>query len=155
MTLLSQSVHYKSFCSDFQWMQCRLVSPPCLCKVSQIISKFKFTTKRTSLAQDYNSLLFYLSCFTAHAYFEQLTSSCMQVGKQCDQMVRLVFHYLAIYNNENLPISYKLCQSGFKTLPSTKLTLKILPRIIHFCQSGEISPNLTTLFVNIHSLIHL
>ena len=43
----------------------------------------------------------------------------------------------------------KISQSRFKTLPNIKLTLKTCQRLLTFCQSGEISPNLVTLAPNL------
>ena len=50
----------------------------------------------------------------------------------CDQMAKLCFQYLAIFSNENVPNSIKLCQSELKTLPKPKKTLKILPKIFNY-----------------------
>ena len=46
------------------------------------------------------------------------------------------------------PNAYILYQSGLKTLPKTKSTLNILPKIFNIGQSGGISPNMVTLVVN-------
>ena len=50
---------------------------------------------------------------------------------QCDQIARLFFNILAIYNNENLPKNKKFYQSWYKLLPNTKLTVKSLTEIIY------------------------
>ena len=43
----------------------------------------------------------------------------------------IIFQYFDIYNNENLPINIKFCQSRFKMLPNAKYTLQSLPEIIN------------------------
>ena len=54
--------------------------------------------------------------------------------------------YLAIYNNEHLPIKIIIGPRRLKLLPTTKITLqKIAKDFIIFAQNGEISPNLVTL----------
>ena len=41
--------------------------------------------------------------------------------RQCDQMARLFFVYLAIYNNKNLLyLVVNICKSRFKILSNTK-----------------------------------
>ena len=52
--------------------------------------------------------------------------------EQCDQMAKLVLQYLAIYNIEILPKIIQIVQSRFTTLPNTKWTLKIWPKISQF-----------------------
>ena len=63
---------------------------------------------------------------------------------QCDQMTKLCFKYLRIFSNEICPKAYKLCQRELKTLPKTKQTLNMLPRIFkcltkrwNFAKSGH------------------
>ena len=73
-------------------------------------------------------------------------SKCSNSWGQCDQMARLFFQYLAIYNDENLTRSIQkvpnkgsqLCQISNKPL------LKCCQRFLNVCQIGEISPNLVT-----------
>ena len=43
------------------------------------------------------------------------------------------------------PITFQICQSRSKILPSVHLTLRNCPRLLRFCKSGEISANLVTL----------
>ena len=43
------------------------------------------------------------------------------------------------------PFALKNCQSRFKILPNTKLTLQNWPGYLNYCQSGKISPNLVTM----------
>ena len=50
-------------------------------------------------------------------------------------------YFLATHNNSKLPKINKHCNSKFKILPNTKLTLNCLK----VWKSGEISPNLVTL----------
>ena len=57
--------------------------------------------------------------------------------EQRDQMAKLFFQYLAIYNKKICPKSYKLYQSGFTTLPNTKWTLKIWPNISKFLANAS------------------
>ena len=53
------------------------------------------------------------------------------------------YQYLAIFSNGHLPNSIAIGPSMSKILPSTKLTLRKLPKT--FSQSGKISTNLITL----------
>ena len=39
---------------------------------------------------------------------------------QCDQMAKLFGQYFDIYDNENMPNSYKITQARFNSLPYTK-----------------------------------
>ena len=43
------------------------------------------------------------------------------------------------------PIMSPILQSQLSILPKKKWTVKNLPKLVNFCQSGEISPNLVTL----------
>ena len=66
---------------------------------------------------------------------------------QCDQMSILPFQYLSINSKENLPNRpIEVYHIRHKILPSTKQTLKICQSFTKCCQSGEISPNVVTLF---------
>ena len=60
-------------------------------------------------------------------------------------MTKMFAQYLAINNNANWPKSTLNLQSRFKSLPNTNKTLKKLPNILKFCQSGEILPNMVIL----------
>ena len=68
----------------------------------------------------------------------------MSTHGQCDQMVRLLIQYWAIYNNEHLVQYHKNGQSRFTILPNMKETLKKLPKILkcspklqNFAKSGH------------------
>ena len=54
-------------------------------------------------------------------------------------MVRILFQYLAIYNNEHLPNTMKNGQSSFKIAPNMKETFQKLPKIL------KCSPNMVAL----------
>ena len=60
---------------------------------------------------------------------------------------KIIFQYLAIYNNEHLPNSIKLSKVCSKFWHGQNKPSKNCPRFYFRCQSGEISPNLVTLFV--------
>ena len=78
----------------------------------------------------------------------------VRVFDQCDLMISLFVHYLAICSKVNLASSIKMCQSRFKFVPNTKQNLKNYPINVILHQSGEISPNLFTLvFVHLGQLI--
>ena len=62
--------------------------------------------------------------------------------KQCDQMVKIIFQYLAICNNENYPNNI----TKFAKVDSSYYQIRNeQSKICNFCQSGEISPYLVTL----------
>ena len=60
-------------------------------------------------------------------------------------MARLFGKYSAIYKNVNLPNSIKKSQIGSKFMPYQNKPSKYSQRLLTFCQSGEISPNIVTL----------
>ena len=64
------------------------------------------------------------------------------IVEQCDQMAILFFQYLPIYNNANLP--KKIFLKNVQNV--AKLTLKIAKVFLKFHLSGEISPNLISLY---------
>ena len=49
----------------------------------------------------------------------------------------------------------QICQSRLSILPNKKLTAKNLPRLVNFCQNGEISTNLVTLMAGDNNFIIL
>ena len=60
---------------------------------------------------------------------------------QCDQLVRLLFQIWPFAAMKINTIMSQICQSRHSILPNKKKTVKI----VNFCQSGKISPNLVTL----------
>ena len=62
------------------------------------------------------------------------------IGAQCDQLVRLFFNIWPFAIMKIGPIMSQISQSQLRN----KLS-KICQRLVNFCQSGEISPNLVTL----------
>ena len=60
-------------------------------------------------------------------------------------MARLFFHFLAIYSNENLPISIQVVPKWVHNFAQYQMNLENIANISTFCQSGKISPNLITL----------
>ena len=67
---------------------------------------------------------------------------------QCDKIARLIFQNLAICNNQNLLNNIKMCLNRFKFfLQMLSWPSEIGQRLLNFCQSGEISPNLVTLLL--------
>ena len=62
--------------------------------------------------------------------------------RQCDQMVELFVQYLAIHISENWPNRIEV---GSKFSQTLNAPLQIWPRLLNYCQSGEISRNLVTL----------
>ena len=70
-------------------------------------------------------------------------------SSQRDQMTRLCFQYLAIFSALKIrPKAYKLYKNELKTLPQTKETLNILPKIFkkwpkwwNFEKSGHTGSN--------------
>ena len=86
---------------------------------------------------------------------------------QCDQMAKLFFQYLAIYNIGHLPNTIwnlpKCVQNCAKYL---KKHFKFCQSHLKICPSGEISPNLVTLlcgdvslrlggWVSVYEVVHL
>ena len=65
---------------------------------------------------------------------------------QCDQMARLLFQYLAIYNIENLPNSISKLPKNIQNCAKYLMEpFKICQWCFKFCHIGEISSNLVTL----------
>ena len=62
--------------------------------------------------------------------------------RQYDQMVELFVQYLAIHISENWPNRIEV---GSKFSQTLNAPLQIWPRLLNYCQSGEISRNLVTL----------
>ena len=57
------------------------------------------------------------------------------VGLQCDQMARLIFQYLAVYDKENVPNRFKICQSRLKIFAKFEINNpKFARRFFKFCQ---------------------
>ena len=65
--------------------------------------------------------------------------------QQCDQMARLFFQFLAIYNNESLHSKEMFSKLGLQFCQILNKSSKDSQRVLKFCQSAEISPNLVTL----------
>ena len=73
-------------------------------------------------------------------------SAASSAQEQCDQMVRLFFKIWPLATIKISPIMYQIFQSRLKRLCQIQNKLsEICQRIVKFCQSGEISPNLVTL----------
>ena len=65
---------------------------------------------------------------------------------QCDQMAKLVFQYLAIYNNENLPKIIQIVSKWLHNFAKYEMNLKNMAKDFSICcKRGKISPNLVTL----------
>ena len=74
------------------------------------------------------------------------TPSCDDVVcDQCDQIPKLSFQYGGININENLTKIIKNCPIRFQILPNAKKLSQNSQRLLNFCQSGKISPNLVTI----------
>ena len=67
------------------------------------------------------------------------------VGKQCDQVARLFFQFLAVESNENLPLWRNVCQSSLEFCQVLNKPSKDCQRVLKYWQSGENSSNLVTL----------
>ena len=67
--------------------------------------------------------------------------------KLSDQMARLFFQHLAIYNIENWPNSKKNCHIMFIFCQTLNKPLQNQPTLLKYCQSGEILANLATLIL--------
>ena len=63
----------------------------------------------------------------------------------CDQMVKLFFNIWLFATTKTNPVMKQICQ--IRNKPS-----KNCQRLVKFCQSGEISPNLVTLLVSLFLL---
>ena len=76
---------------------------------------------RTSVFRNFQSALM-MSIFQSQLPKHWLGISTIPSAllRQCDQMTKLCFQYLAIYSNEICPKAYKLCQLELKTLPKPK-----------------------------------
>ena len=64
-----------------------------------------------------------------------------------------MFAILAIYNNETWPNSIHYFAKRIKILSFTKKPSKKSQSLLKFCQSGEFSPNLVTLFPRLSLLL--
>ena len=62
-------------------------------------------------------------------------------------MRRLFMQSLAIGINENLPNSIKIAKVGSKICQTLHRAVQNCPKLLEFCQSGDISPDLVTLFL--------
>ena len=51
---------------------------------------------------------------------------------QCDQMVNIFVHNMAIHDDKHSPKSIQICPSTFKIVPKTQQTLKVLPNHLIF-----------------------
>ena len=60
----------------------------------------------------------------------------------CDQMARLCVQYFAGFSKENLPICFSLRSNFFPKLCKSSRNSQ---RLLQFCPSGEMLPNLVTL----------
>ena len=67
-------------------------------------------------------------------------------GDQCDQIARLFFRFLAIYN-ENLSYSIKSWPKKVQNFAKYFINPQMLPKTLIFGQNGENLPNLVTLVV--------
>ena len=67
-------------------------------------------------------------------------------GYQCDQIARLFFRFLAIYN-ENLSYSIKSWPKKVQNFAKYFINPQMLPKTLIFGQNGEYLPNLVTLVV--------
>ena len=77
--------------------------------------------------------------------FVAATLTCSTQMKQCDQMARLLVQYLATYNNKIFPNIIKIAKIGSKFCQRLRKSFKNYSRLLKYCQSGEILPNLVTL----------
>ena len=71
---------------------------------------------------------------------------------QCDQMARLSIQNLAIFVNGNWPNGIKNYHSRSNTFQIQNNSTKNVKRLLKFCQSGEIPPNLVTLLTCHHDI---
>ena len=67
-------------------------------------------------------------------------------GYPCDQIARLFFRFLAIYN-ENLSYSIKSWPKKVQNFAKYFINPQMLPKTLIFGQNGENLPNLVTLVV--------
>ena len=93
-----------------------------------------------------SSCLFSLFC--KKTYYKRNNSLKQDLNlEQCGQMVRLLLNIWPFATMKIGPILSQICLSRFSILPNNEKS-KICQRLVIFCQSGEISPNLVTLTDN-------
>ena len=64
---------------------------------------------------------------------------------QCDKMVRLFFSIWLFATMQISPLMSQICQSRLSICQKRNKLSKNCQRLVNFCQSGKISPNLVTL----------
>ena len=69
---------------------------------------------------------------------------------QCDPMARLFIQNLAIYVNDSWLNGIKITNEGPTFCQIQNKITKYVQRLLKFCQSGEILPNLVTLLTAKH-----
>ena len=66
-------------------------------------------------------------------------------SSQCDQMVRLFLNIWPFATLKISPTMSQICQSRLSILPNKNKLSNFCQRLVNFCQSGKISPNLVIL----------